>query len=185
MSEARQLGVINGTVTVNDRVDGTDTRILSLHGIGGQQRRAAFEQRNSRCRRQDSGCLRAAGCCVSPRRSCSGTDRPGVRSGRLLRHVWPYGVAETNYTLSVTTTLATSSGLDVSTVSPITDYDGHLGADYMETAGAVALSPVNGRVVRDYSRWTDTAQWLLPLKWLYRNIDSFATKQAVGHGRTA
>ncbi len=44
-------------------------------------------------------------------------------------------------------TLAQQQGLDLTAVSPIADYIGHLGADYMADAGTALLSPVSGRVV--------------------------------------
>jgi murein DD-endopeptidase MepM/ murein hydrolase activator NlpD len=39
------------------------------------------------------------------------------------------------------------AGLDLRNQNPINDYDGHLGVDYMATAGTAVLSPVSGRVV--------------------------------------
>lgn len=69
-----------------------------------------------------------------------------IESGDYFVYVYPYGSANTNYRLSLDTT-PVQQGLDVSTVSPIADYDGHLGADYMAAAGTAVLSPVTGRVL--------------------------------------
>jgi hypothetical protein len=69
-----------------------------------------------------------------------------IESGDYFVLVYPYGNANTNYRLSLETTTV-QQGLDVSAVSPIADYDGHLGADYMANAGTAVLSPVSGRVI--------------------------------------
>jgi hypothetical protein len=61
--------------------------------------------------------------------------------------VRPWGTANTNYRLSLTTTALQSSMMDVTTMTPVPDYAGHVGADYMGPEGTPVMSPVSGRVV--------------------------------------
>lgn len=69
-----------------------------------------------------------------------------LTEGDYWVHVVPWGAANTNYRLNLSATVLQQS-LDVSTVWPLDDYSGHLGADYAASDGTAVLSPVSGRVI--------------------------------------
>ncbi len=145
--QARNLGTLSGSVTLNDFVgqsDGADfyrfhinspsTFRLRMDGMSAD----ADVQLLDASGRYDAGSFNGG---MNP----EAVDRV-IESGDYFVLVYPYGNANTNYRLSLETTTV-QQGLDVSAVSPIADYDGHLGADYMANAGTAVLSPVSGRVI--------------------------------------
>lgn len=170
--QARNLGTLSGSVTLNDFVGQADRAdFYRFHVNSASNFRLRMDGMSADA---DVQLLDANG------RHIAGSFRGGmnpeavdrvIESGDYFVQVYPYANANTNYRLSLETA-AVQQGLDVSRVSPIADYDGHLGADYMAAAGTAVLSPVSGRVVAvgpvdDYGTMAVAVEVTLPsYRWL-------------------
>lgn len=147
MAAARNLGTLQGSVTLQDFVGQADTADFYRFRLASTSN---FRLRmDGMTADADVVVLNAAGQVVAA--STWGGMNPEavdqvMAQGDYFVQVYPYGGANTNYRLWMEATL-TQQGMDVSTMTPIGDYDGHLGADYLANAGTAVLSPVAGRVL--------------------------------------
>ncbi|MBI2477183.1 MAG: pre-peptidase C-terminal domain-containing protein [Planctomycetia bacterium] len=147
MAQARDLGTLSGSVTMQDFVgqgDGADFyrfRVTSRSNfrlrMDGMSADADIVLLDSQGRQIASSTWGGA--------NPEAVDRV-IESGDYFAWVYAYGSANTNYRLSLEATVL-PQGLDLTTMTPIDDYDGHLGADYPAEAGTPLFSPVSGRVV--------------------------------------
>lgn len=145
--QARNLGSLSGSVTLNDFVgqaDRADFYRFQLTSTSTFRLRMDGMSADADVQLLDANGQYIAGS-FNGGMNPEAVDRV-IASGEYFVLVYPYGNANTNYRLSLDTTTV-QQGLDVSAVSPIADYDGHLGADYMANAGTAVLSPVSGRVI--------------------------------------
>ncbi|MEO8496951.1 MAG: PPC domain-containing protein [Planctomycetota bacterium] len=127
--QARNLGTLSGSVTLTDFVGQADRAdFYRFHVNSASNFRLRMDGLSADA---DVQLLDASGRYIAG--SFNGSMNPEavdrvIESGDYFVQVYPYGSASTNYRLSLETATV-QQGLNVSTISPIADYDGHLGAD--------------------------------------------------------
>ena len=145
--QARNLGTLSGSVTLNDFVgqaDRADFYRFHVNSASNFRLRMDGLSADADVQLLDANGQYIAGS-FNGGLNLEAVDRV-IESGDYFVQVYPYGSANANYRLSLETA-AVQQGLNVSTISPIADYDGHLGADYLANVGTAVVSPVGGRVV--------------------------------------
>lgn len=149
LSQARNLGTLGGTINLSEYVGQSDRADFYRFRVSGQSN---FRLRLDGLSADADVNLMNSGGQVLASSTLGGSNPETIvrllGEGDYFVQVYPYGNANTNYNLSltVTPTAPATRSMDVSTMTPIADYGGHLGADYMGEAGTAVLSPVNGWV---------------------------------------
>lgn len=154
LDQARDLGTLSGSVTMQDAVGRNDTADVYRFRLAG---RSNFRLRMEGMTADADVVLldsqgRQLAASTAGGANAEAIDRV-LDSGDYFARVYPYGDANTSYRLTMAAVAAPLPpqplpvGLDLTAMTPIPDYDGHVGADYMATAGTPVLSPVSGRVI--------------------------------------
>ncbi len=146
-SAARDLGMLSGAQTYSDFVGQTDAADWYHFRLAtGSEFHLRMDAMTAEAdvRLLDSGGRVIGG-------SYNGGANPEfvdtiIERGDYYLQVYPWGTANTNYQLAITTAPFVSP-INVATMTPIPDYAGHVGADYMAPEGSPVLSPVSGRVI--------------------------------------
>lgn len=144
---ARNLGTVRGRVETSDFVgnaDRADYYRFRLESRSDVRLRLQGLTADADVKLFDASGRLIAGSSLGGNNS-EAIDR-ALDVGDYFALVYPYGGAETNFLLSLDASTQ-QQGLDLRTVAPIEDREGHVGADYMATAGTALLSPVSGRVI--------------------------------------